>query len=70
MGWRNEAVLLRGFDPAAEDFRDAPCLGDAASRRVGRVGVEDLADGADAGLVEMRDESSEKPAGGGGLVGM
>ncbi len=34
--------------PGAEDFGDAPGLGEAAARGEGRVAIEDFADGAEA----------------------
>src|SRR5207253_2493424 len=50
------------LDEAAQHFGDAPGLSDAAARRKGRFGVEDLADRADPGLGEMRLEAGEKTA--------
>ena len=50
----------RSLVHAAQHFRDAPSLGDAAARHEGRVGVEHLADRADAGFGEMRLEAGEE----------
>ena len=47
------------LDPAAEHLGDAPGLGDAAAGGVGRLGVEDLADAADARLVEVTRKAGE-----------
>src|SRR2546421_10464459 len=53
-------LSLRGLRPAAQNFRDAPSLRDAAARRVRFDGVEDLADRADAGFVQVRHEAFEE----------
>src|SRR4029453_6455581 len=57
LGWRTRP------HPGAQDFRHAPRLGHAAPRGVRLDGVEDLADRADAGLVQMRYEAVEKAPG-------
>src|SRR5580698_3422466 len=53
---------MRAFkqDVTAEDFSNAPCLGDAGASRVRFLRVEDLADGADARLAEVRLEGGEE----------
>src|ERR1043165_4195804 len=56
------SFLLRGHDPAPQNFRDAPSLRYAAARREGLDGVEDFADRADARFVEVWDEAFEKLA--------
>ena len=43
--------------PGAQQLGHAPRLGDAAARRVRRLGVEDLADRSDARLIEVRHDS-------------
>src|ERR1700733_138413 len=57
-------VLFRPgrFDEAAQHFGDAPGLSDAAARREGRLGVENLADRADSSLPDVRLEAVEKMA--------
>ena len=52
----------RGLHPAAQHFRDAPRLRHAAARRVGLLGIEDLADRPDTRFVEMRQEPVEERA--------
>ena len=55
---KGKSLGLAGrFYPAAQCFRHAPRLGDATARSVGRLGIEDLAKGADARFVEFRDKS-------------
>ena len=54
---------VRGLHPAAQHFRHAPRLRDAAARRVGLLGVEDLADRPDARFVEMREKPVEESCG-------
>src|SRR5437868_4910061 len=49
----------RGPHPRPERLGDAPRLRDAPARRVRRLGVEDLADRAEARLAEVRDEAVE-----------
>ena len=63
-------VRLRGEGPAPQDLGDAPRLRDAAPRRVGLHRVEDLADRADAGLVEVRDEAVEEAPRARAVLGM
>src|ERR1051325_11430171 len=53
---------LGSENPAPQDLGDAPSLRDAAARRVGLDGVEDFADGADAGLVQVRREAFQELA--------
>src|SRR6185437_13722247 len=53
--------LPRRLHPAPQGFGDAPGLGDAAARGVGRLGVEDFADGTDALLVQVRHQALQKP---------
>ena len=48
------------FDPGAEDFGDAPGLGDAAARFERRFGVKDFVDGADAAFVQVSSETLQK----------
>ena len=43
-----------------KNLRHAPCLRGAAPRVVGRFGVEDLADRADAGVGEERSEALDE----------
>src|SRR5262245_16582933 len=62
-----DGLGFRGLHPAAQDLRDAPRLRDASSRRVWIDGVEDLADGTDARLVEVRDEAVEESASAGAV---
>src|SRR6185369_483346 len=52
--------LCLGCHPAAENFGHAPGLGDAAARSVRLFGVEDFAERAQAGLVEVSGEGLEK----------
>ena len=54
----------------AHRLGDAPGLGDAAARREGRLGVEDLADGPEAGLGELLLEADEKAASAGAIAGV
>src|SRR5688572_5014595 len=68
--WTCEAALARGLGPAAQGFGDAPGLGDAAAGGVGLAGVEDFADGADARLAEVIDETLQQFASAGEIVGM
>ena len=46
--------------PTAQNLGHAPGLGDAAARRVGRLGVEDFADGTDAAFAVVIDEAVQK----------
>src|SRR5258705_12132841 len=55
-----QAPSFRRLHPAAQHFGDAPGLGDAAAWGVGGLGVEDLADAAEAGFAEMRDEALQE----------
>ena len=59
---------IGGFDPGAQHFGDAPGLRDAAAGSERRFGIEDFADGADAGLVQVRPEPVEKLARLGAIV--
>src|SRR5215831_11589792 len=59
MARRGRGLGLR-LDPGAQYLGHAPGLGHAAARRVGFLGVEDLADGPDAGLVQMWAEAVEE----------
>ena len=52
-----EGPSAGGLDPAAEHLGDAPGLGHAAARGVGRLAVEHLADGAAAGMVQLADRA-------------
>src|SRR5438067_11004693 len=45
-----------------QDFPDAPRLRDAADRAVGRLRLEDFADGAESGLADVGPEWFEQPA--------
>src|SRR5438128_11419617 len=45
-----------------QDFPDAPRLRDAADRAVGRLRLEDLADGAESSLAQVGPEWFEQPA--------
>jgi hypothetical protein len=60
--------LRSGLNPATEDFGNAPCLGNATARRERWFGVEDLADGTDACLIEMRDEILKQGVGSGAIL--
>src|SRR4051794_13142175 len=53
----------------AKDFSHTPCLGNTAARRIWRIGVEDLADAADAGVVEVRTKATDCVTGTIGVVG-
>ena len=44
---------LRGFDPAAQNFRDAPSLGNATAGEVRLLRVEHFADRPEASLAEL-----------------
>src|SRR5205807_608006 len=46
-------AFFRRLHPAAQHFRHAPRLVDAAARREGGLGVEDFVDRADTGFIEM-----------------
>src|SRR5215212_8804237 len=50
------------MNPATKYLGNAPRLGDAAARRVRSISVENLADRADAGIVEVRHETFERRA--------
>src|SRR6266851_2777459 len=52
--------IFSRLDESAQHFGDTPGLGDAAARGEGRLGIEDLADRADAGLGEVGFETVEK----------
>ena len=52
----------------AEYLGDAPCLCHASARSIRLLGVEDLADRADAGLIQVRLESFEHLAGAGSIA--
>ena len=60
----------RRLHPAAQDFRHAPGLRNAAARRVRRFGVENLADRSETERPERRDASVEKAARAGTIFGM
>ena len=64
------AIGSRGLDPGAEHLGNAPGLGDAAPGREGRFGVEDFADRAQRGLVQMWAEGFEKVPGAPAVIGM
>ena len=49
--------------PRPQHFRHAPCLGDAASRREGRIAVEDFTDAAQTVVSQMTDEWLQESAG-------
>src|SRR5438105_2449075 len=57
-------------EPAAQDLGHAPGLGHAAARGVGRLGVEDFADGADAGLAQVGPEALQEGPRAGALTRM
>src|ERR1700682_5278348 len=46
----------------AEDFGDAPCLRNTAHRPIRRLGLEDLADGAQPSFEEMGHKWLKEPA--------
>src|SRR4051794_13509403 len=60
----------RRLHPAPQRLRHAPRLRDAAAGGEGRLGVEDLADRADAGVVEVREHRLEETARAGVILGM
>ena len=45
-----------------QDLADTPGLGDAAHRSIGRLRLEDLADGSQSGVEQVRDEGIEQSA--------
>ena len=51
-----------GQGDGAQHLGNAPGLGDAAARRIGRLGVKDLADRSQAELAKVRLEAAERPA--------
>ena len=53
MNWRCEHSIGGGFHKAAEHFRNRPGLRDATARSVGRLGVENFANRANARLSEV-----------------
>src|ERR1700722_10293956 len=53
--------------PASQYLRHAPRLGDAAARSVGLLGIEYLADRADARLCLLRNETFQEPPGARGI---
>src|SRR5580704_8406982 len=59
---RVSGVVQAALDPAAQHFGNAPGLGNAATWSVGRLSVEDLADGSDASVRQMALETIEKLA--------
>src|SRR6516165_4408773 len=63
-------IAACGPDPAAKHFCNAPGLCGAAAGRVGGLGVEDLADRADARFAEMGREARQEILGGVRLFGM
>ena len=63
-------MRLDCFDPAAEDFGDAPGLGDAAAGCERRLGIEDFTDGADAGFIHVGCKALEKFPGPGAVLGI
>src|SRR5579864_3457444 len=54
------ASSTRGFHPATEHLGDTPGLGNSAARGIRGLGVEDLADGAQASLAEVGHEAFEE----------
>src|SRR6185436_6568768 len=54
------AFVAAHLDPAAQELGNAPGLSDTPPRGERRLGIEDLADRPDAGLVEMRDKALER----------
>src|SRR6185437_1792293 len=58
-GLRSSELCL-GFHPAAEHFGHAPGLSDAAARSMRLFGVEEFADRAQAGLIEVSREGLEE----------
>src|SRR5712691_2651262 len=67
---RSPVVPLTRFRPAPQHLRHAPRLGNAAARRVGRLGVEHFTDGPDAEVVERGDAAAEERARAGHIAGM
>src|SRR6476661_7308354 len=53
----------------AKDFGHTPGLGNTAARWVRRIGVEDLADAADAGIIEVRTKTTDGVASASGVFG-
>src|SRR6185436_6266300 len=64
------ADLPRRLYETAQHLGNAPGLCDAAARRKGLVGVEDLADRADRGFAEMRLEPRQEASRARLVVGM
>src|SRR5690349_9125397 len=64
------SFLRRGFDPTAENFCDAPRLGDAAARSERGFCIENLADRTDAGFIQVGHETLEQRVGAGTIVGI
>src|SRR5262249_39944046 len=50
--WLDRLCTLCRLQPAAQHLGDAPRLGNAAARRVGSLGIEDLADLSNARLTQ------------------
>src|SRR5947207_9097228 len=61
---------LARLDPAAQDLGHAPGLGHASAWRIGLLGVEDLADRADAAVSQVGQEPLQEPAGAARLPGV
>src|SRR5436190_2073725 len=59
-----------GFHPGSQYFGHAPRLGDPAAGMIWRLGVEDFAYRAQAGVIQMRPKTGEQPSCIAGLVGV
>src|SRR5712692_10997574 len=62
--------IFSRLDESAQHFGDTPGLGDAAARGEGRLGIEDLADRADASFGEVGFKAVEKTPCGLALIRM
>src|SRR6266542_468663 len=67
--WLKSAITGR-FDPATQDFRNAPGLGDTAALSIGLLRIEDLADRPYATYVEFRYKAFQEFARTGGCAGI
>ncbi len=57
---RYKVLQKAALDPTSQHLGHAPGLRDASTRSKRRLGIEDFADGADAGLSQMRPEAIQK----------
>ena len=63
-------IVRCGLHQASEYFRNAPGLSDATARRVGCLGIEDLADRSDARLAHVLAEALEHLRRSGTILGV